>query len=690
MEEEYHNIKIKDPYQYLEDSDSRIVRDYIKKQNEICNEALYKIKRRKHLFEKLTEFDQKNKFVISKLTTTENNYLFYLKRLSNENIPKLYYKRAFDNKEILLYDSTKYKPQTGTEYIINYIQPNWDGSKVVVSLTSEGKEISELIIIDVTSKKVLPKILTNAWPTAEGGIHWLPDNSGFIYLYHPVINKSEKGFLKNTVSVLHKLSNNTVDALPLLSKKHNPDLDIKEEDFPSISVQNSTSKFLIGKIAGGLSYYDSYYLNTQDIAKRKWKPLFTKSDQVKSFVIQDDSIIYRTSKNGANFKICITSIKNPDFNHPKVLVHEYPDQVITDFDITSEGLYFVTNKNGVKAHLYQLQNTKIKEIKLPNTYGHIAIHANRSDSPELWINAHGWTTENKHYQYQKEKIRNISLNTSIENEITNNLIVEEIEVLSHDGKKIPLSLIYNNGIKKNHNNYIMMDSYGAFGISMKPAFSVRRMLWIAEGGIYAIAHVRGGGEKGDAWHKGGYKSTKSNTWKDFISCADFLIKNKYTTPKKLAIWSGSAGGILIGRAITERPDLFAAAIIEFGTLNMIRYLNDANGLNVAKEFGTITDPEEFKYILDMDAYHHIKKGKTYPATLLTAGLNDPRVPTWNTIKFNARIQIANTSNKPNYILIDSETGHAQDEIKNKEFEKYANIIAFALWQTGHPEYQPEL
>lgn len=235
----------------------------------------------------------------------------------------------------------------------------------------------------------------------------------------------------------------------------------------------------------------------------------------------------------------------------------------------------------------------------------------------------------------------------------------------------------------------MMDSYGSFGISMRPSFSLRRLLWVMEGGIYAIAHVRGGGEKGDTWHKGGYKATKPNTWKDFISCAEFLIKNKYTSSKKIAIWSGSAGGILIGRAITDRPNLFTVAVVEFGSLNIIRSIVHANGDNIAKEFGSIKDPKEFKNLLEMDAYQHIKEKERYPATLLTAGLNDPRVPVWNTIKFGARLQKANTSNKPNFLLIDSESGHAKDDPKLKEFERYANILSFALWQTKHPDYQPK-
>jgi prolyl oligopeptidase len=216
---------------------------------------------------------------------------------------------------------------------------------------------------------------------------------------------------------------------------------------------------------------------------------------------------------------------------------------------------------------------------------------------------------------------------------------------------------------------------------------IHRTLWVLEGGVYAVAHVRGGGEKGDDWHKGGFKKSKPNTWKDFISCAEHLISNQYTSPKKLAILSGSAGGILIGRAITERPDLFAAAIVEFGSLNMLRSEMRNNGANNIKEFGTTKNPEEFKALLEMDAYHHIQKGEKYPAVLLTAGLNDPRVPAWFSAKFMAKLQAYDASDNPKLLLVDSDSGHGIDDTKTKIFERYANIIAFAFKLTGHPEYQ---
>lgn len=192
---------------------------------------------------------------------------------------------------------------------------------------------------------------------------------------------------------------------------------------------------------------------------------------------------------------------------------------------------------------------------------------------------------------------------------------------------------------------------------------------------------------GDQWYKGGYKTTKPNTWKDLIACAEYLVKENYTSPKKIAIYSASAGGILIGRALTERPDLFAAVIPEVGCLNTLRGEESPNGPINAPEFGTVKDSVECMALIEMDSYLKIKDGVKYPATLITAGMNDPRVIAWQPAKFAARLQAANTSDKPILFYTDFEAGHGIGNTKTKAFENLADVLSFAFWQTGHPDFQ---
>jgi prolyl oligopeptidase len=196
-----------------------------------------------------------------------------------------------------------------------------------------------------------------------------------------------------------------------------------------------------------------------------------------------------------------------------------------------------------------------------------------------------------------------------------------------------------------------------------------------------------GGEKGEKWRLGGYKDTKPNTWRDLIDCTEYLIKEKYTSKDKVAIWGGSAGGITVGRAMTERPDLFKAVIAEVGLMNPLRDEITPNGQ--PKEFGSVKDPKEFKALLQMDAYHHIKKGVKYPATLITGGINDQRVIVWEPVKFAAKLMADNASSNPILLKIDFEGGHGANIPITQRYADIGDIFAFAFWQLGHPDYQPK-
>ena len=268
------------------------------------------------------------------------------------------------------------------------------------------------------------------------------------------------------------------------------------------------------------------------------------------------------------------------------------------------------------------------------------------------------------------------------------MIIEEAAVLSHDDVLVPLSLIYKRTKGKRQTKPTLILGYGAYGSSTSPFFSVPFLNFVNEGGVFAIAHVRGGGEKGDAWHKGGFKSTKPNTWKDFIACTEYLINEGYTSKKQTIAIGASAGGITVGRAITERPDLYAACIAIAPSMNLLRYEVEPNGSNNIKEYGSHEDSLQFRALLEMDSYHQIKDGEHYPATLVTTGINDSRVAAWNPAKFAARLQAANSSDNPVLLSVDFNSGHISNNGKLKNYERYANFVSFALWQTGHPDFQP--
>ena len=331
------------------------------------------------------------------------------------------------------------------------------------------------------------------------------------------------------------------------------------------------------------------------------------------------------------------------------------------------------------------------QIKLPFVSGNLELLAKGKGFSDVWIKCSGWANVEQRYRYilHKNIFNKENLAPVLEYPEFQDVIVEETSVKSYDGTEVPLSLIYNKNLKRDGSAPVLMQCYGAFGESFSPFFAISYLSWASQGGVVAVPHVRGGGEKGEQWHLDGKKQTKPNSWKDLIACTEFLIKAKYTSGRKIAVWGASAGGILVGRAITERPDLFGAAIVESGVLNPLRVEKSGNGGTSVKEYGNPNDSLEFKGLLEMDAYQQIKNKTEYPAMLISRGINDPRVDPSQSTKFFAKVLKSNTSQNPILLNVDYEGGHGSSITVLKRYTSLSHIFAFAFWQLGHPDYQPK-
>ena len=684
----YFGYILLDPYDNLENLNDTLVLKWLKEQTTFSDEIIQRIKGREHIITLEKEMEGETDINTKYLKITPNNKYFYLKNNLTNNTFSLYYRDGLNNEEQILVNPNQLSSNENAT--INYIQPNYDGSKILININENGAEIGNMYIFDVTNNLLLKDIITNCWPSALGGVSWLTNNESFIYSHIPVIDSNSEEFILNTASVLYSLEQKNKKRTVLLSKNNNPNLEIASGDFPIVSIRNQSKKYIFGRI-GGARNYDDYYYAKHVSNSIEWKSLYKKEDKVKEFIIDDnDNLYFLTAQNASNYKIGKTSLTHPNFKNFETIIEEDATAVITDLSITSEGLFYVKTKNGVDARLYQFKNNTTKEISIPKQSGNIRLISNGSLHKQLWIKIEGWTNKMERYKYnfENENFKRDDLYPSNASNKLNDFIVKEIEVTSYDGTKVPLSIIHKKNLVLNSNNPVLITGYGAYGISDTPYLDKHMYHWVNNGGVYAISHTRGGGEKGDAWHKGGYKKTKPNTWKDFIACTQYIISKKYSSPKKIAAWSASAGGILIGRAITERPDLYAAAIIKVGILNTLRNEFGANGKNGIKEFGTVSDSLEFKYLLEMDAYHHIKENTKYPAIFLTAGLNDSRISAWQPAKFAARMQASTISEKPVLFSVDFEGGHGFDNSKNKRNKELADVLTFAFWQTGHPDFQP--
>lgn len=697
----YFGTEITDDYRNLENlKDSSTVK-WMRSQTKYANSVISKIPNKDNYLNKRLELDKRQGYSVSDLRITGNDKYFYLKKGSEERTAKIYYRNGFNGKEELLYDPDTFvstfkdnRDKSDRQFIVNLLSPSWDGSRLAISLTENGKEISEIIIVDVDKKYIHPEIITNTDPANIGGIKWLQDNSGFFYVHYPVIDSNSKEYGKNVQTVLYRIGEDPKKLNIVLSHSNNPDLNIEEHSYPAVMAFNSDDKYYIGNLVDSEDFRRTLIISKKDLlsGKKNWKPLYNKEDKIPSIRLAGDDIYFLSGYNNTlNYKLCKTSVENPNFKNPEILVPEKADEVITGYVLTKDGIYYTRTKNGVEAKLYLFRNGKENYIKTPFVAGNIYLEAKGKDFSDIWIKCSGWANDEQRFKYdlQKNKFTPENLAPIIEYPEFKDIVAEEITVRSYDGVEIPLSLIYNKNIKKNGKIPVLMNGYGAYAESYSPYFSISYLLWANQGGIIAVPHVRGGGEKGEQWHIDGQKSKKSNSWKDLIACTEYLIDQNYTSPEKMALLGGSAGGILMGRAMTERPDLFKVVLIESGVLNTLRNEYGGVGKSAAQEYGNIDNPNDFKGLLEMDAYHHIKKGTKYPAALIMSGINDPRVAPWIPAKYVAKLLVNDASNNPILLKIDYEGGHGGDIPIVQRYANIGDMFAFAFWQLGLADYQPK-
>jgi len=691
--ENYWGVQITDSYRDMEKINDSVNVQWYKAQNELANSVLNKIKGKPSLIEKMKGMNNRYDYSIRKIRLTDNENYFYLKKNTGKKYFKLFYRKEFSGKEEFLFDPESYKPKSGNDFRINYIQPSWDGNFVAIAMSYDGKELSDMVIYDVKNRKVLPEIITNCWPSSFLGVNWLPDNSGFTYLHFPIIDPNDNNFKKNTKSVLYMLGQNP-KKLNVIYDGKIENKDLRAGNYPTTKIHSSQDNYIIGYLSGVDSYWTAYYTEIKNLkmGTHKWKPLYKPNDKVyrSAGFFGDDDFIFKSAKNSSNYTIERVNRRNLDFNDSKIIVKPKGNEIVREITYTKSGLFFTTMENGVKAKLYHQNGVKQEEIELPKKSGNIYLRSIGRNSFDIWVYIDGWINKEERYKYlvKEEKFVDESISQSGVYPEFKDFKVDEIVVPSHDGELVPLSIIYDKSkLVKNGKNPVLINGYGAYGDNITPYFSTILLSWVKEGGIFCTAHVRGGGEKGDSWHKGGFKTTKPNSWKDFIACAEYLVNEKYTSNEKISIFGSSAGGILIGNALVERPDLFASAIIGVGDLNPLRQeaIPGGSGSNY-KEFGTVKDSIEAMALIKMDAYLKVKnKNEQYPALLLTAGINDVRVPPWVPGKFVARMQNSDTR-KPVLFDVNYNSGHSQSP-GDDVYEQWGNFLSFALWQTGHPDYQ---
>lgn len=686
----YFGITYPDPYRWLENRTNKDVEAWFKTQAELTDKALARIPGRDALLQEWLAMDQLKSAFYSGIRY-ENGRVFYKKISSGENVGKLYLREGWDGIERLLFDPSRYELQfkgigrQGDMTTIYSFVPSWDGKHVAIALTRSGAEYSEIRVLDVEHETLLPESIHPSF----GCYGWTPDGRGFFYDGKKFSDLTRPDIKLNSKTKLHELGTEVANDRDFFSNESCPELGIASNERAWACLEESRPDYILGRVHTAQAELQIFYAPVTELEhqKIKWDVLCRRSDNLVQGPVFHGNYVYAVSQASApRGKLVRTSVQHPDWEHAETLIPERIDSIQS---VTKSSHYLlIVYSDGIVGRLIKYDQTtgKAVEIKLPAS-GTVDVSCPDWQSDHCLVLISSWTSAILYEcDLHKDTFAKSVFSPNRTYAGSESLVSEEFEVPGHDGTLIPLSIIRKRGLPLDGSNSCILEGYGAYGSSILPRFSIVNSV-ASRGVVRAYAHVRGGGEKGERWHRAGYKTTKPNTWKDFISCAEYLVNRGYTSPHKLAAIGGSAGGITVSRAIEERPELFAAAVCDSPLVNPMRAEFTANGPGNIPEFGTVKDPVESQALFEMDGFQHVHKGVKYPAVMGVGGWNDQRVPVWQPGKFVAALQADSTSGKPVLLKVNYDSGHGTEE-KVAGFKDLAGQFAFLLWQTGHKDFQP--
>jgi prolyl oligopeptidase len=660
----YFGTDVVDNYRYMENFNDPTVQQWVKAQAEYTIDTLSQLPGRKTFFGRMMELDAAVPAKVFSIMRLASGKIFYLKRDAQHDVSKLYMRDSIDGEEILLVDPNKFQQTTDNKYAINDYKPSWNGKYVIYLISANGSEDASLYVLDTETLQEIDKPISRMGSSC-GRICWFPDNGSFFYNRLQELKEGMAATEKyqNIQTYWHRLGTNIEEDEVVLAHGIAPLVDAPPIVWPFIPIISNFS-YAIAVLRYGLQQeIDLYVAKITSLTQNtsEWIKICDVTDKVVGFTAHGEDIYLSTAET--------------------VLAES--DSIVRDLFAANDALYAIATKNGIGKVIRITYDGNIEQLELPYD-GAVIISKNDPHVDGIILNISAWTKCDSYYEYNPitNLFTELGLQPKGKYDAPGDLMATEVTVKSHDGTMVPLSIIHKQGMKLDGLNPCLLLGYGGYGYSFDPIYVHMLYAWYEQGGILAVAHVRGGGENGEEWHRAGFQETKPNTWKDLIACAEYLIEQQYTSPPKLAGEGASAGAILIGRAITERPDLFAVAISQVGVLNAVRNETTPFGWNAIPEMGSCETEAGFQALYAMDAFLQVRDGVNYPAMLITHGITDPRCEPWQSAKFAARVQAASASGKPVLLRIDYEAGHGVGSTKTQVIQERADIFAFMMWQFG--------
>ena len=693
VQDVHWGTKVDDPYRFLEQVKDPAVVTWMRGQADAADAILNRLPGRQTIFNTLKEKDAVGGTVVSSIYRTAGNRWFYLMRPQGQSQAKLVWRDGVRGEEKLLVDPELITKEKGKPHAVQSFYPSPDGKLLAYGMHSSGSEIGNLYVIDVaTGKEVLPPIDRIRF----AGVSWRENGSGLFF------SRLRPGY--ETMKSTERFADTGRYYLDL--RQPNPDhLIFNASMYPQLKLPSFATGGIAevpgSDLAAMVVYFGvdrrlaMYVAKMDDVlsGKAQWREVFKQSDDVREVDIGHGHVYVRSALNAPRFKVLKLKVPELNLSQAETLVPE-TEGVLRSISVAKDALY-VTRREGVNTALLRIPanmrpgGNDVKKLTLP-LEGNVNVIGS-PDHSELVVAISSWTQALRRYVYAPStgQFERLLLAPPVEPVQKVDIVAREVMVPSHDGVKVPVSIIMRADAVLNGQNPTILYGYGAYGTTEEPGRSTGVITWVERGGIYAFAHVRGGGALGSQWHMAGHKTTKYNTWKDGIAAAEWLIANGYTSASKLGIYGGSAGGVFVGRAITERPDLFAAAVPSVPVLDMVRSEQRANGVANIPEYGSVKVEAEFHALLRNSAYHAVKDGVRYPATMLMHGVNDSRVDVWQSLKFASRIADAQKGQQAVLLRLDYQAGHGSGSGADQAMQRTADLQSFMLWQMGEAGFQPQ-
>ncbi|MEG1766466.1 MAG: prolyl oligopeptidase family serine peptidase [Muribaculaceae bacterium] len=666
VKDTYFETEVADPYRWLENDTTAETAAWVKAQNAVTQSYLDKIPFRVALKERLTELNDYEK--VGAPFKKHGKYYFY-KNDGLQNQSVLYERATLDAEPKVLLDPNTLS-HDGT-VALQSVKFSKDGKYLAYVISRSGSDWNEIYVMEVATRKLLKDHIV--WAKFSDA-QWLGD--GFFYSAYdaPTDGKALSAKNENQKVYYHRLGT------PQSSDR----LEYQNPKFPlhfySVNVSDD-ERFIYLYESDGSG--NKAYVKDLKSATPKYTALNDKLDNLFLIFENIGNIAYIiTNDDAPMYKIITVDLTAPARKNWKTLIPENK-YVISGVQFAAGKIIITYDKDASNhAYVYTIDGKELHEIKLP-ALGSVAIRSDIAEQ-EVFYSLTSFTFPGAIYRYDINTNISTLYNAPKVKFNSDDYVTTQVEYPSTDGTIIHMFLTYKKGLKLDGNNPVFLYGYGGFNISLNPVFNSYRLPFIENGGIYAMANLRGGGEYGEDWHQAGTKLKKQNVFDDFISAAEYLIKEKYTNPSLIAINGGSNGGLLVGAVVNQRPDLFKVAVPQVGVMDMLRYHKFTIGWNWASDYGRSDDsPEMMKYLYEYSPLHTIKNdGTHYPAIMITTADHDDRVVPAHSFKYAATLQSSNTGDAPKIIRIDSKAGHGGGKPITKVIDEYADIFSFIMYNLG--------